>query len=615
MSEEETFLNFHSPEFNRPDDLNDCQDYQSFESLEGVVTADMRHQTERLGSNISAGGLARVPPRSKSIVTEAKVEGVAATPVPLIIISRGRTLIIDKDVEHAIACARTLSEKKLTCSILITDSANSDAVSRGLRRFPLFYADSASVRGAFGGFEATVSIKGEQQPLAKRFGDEAATFDLVLDLQPVHSFQGTPLPIGYYTPGFDTAALDEALAEMAEMRGRFKKPQFTDLQKTRCFHGKSRTRECHRCVEICPIGAIQSADGAISINHYLCQGCGGCALVCPADAINMTQSSRDEILIRLQSTLQARQEHTQSPATLVISDLMMADHAVSGRNEMDDMDSIIFDVDQIAFVSADILLAALAYGAGNIILTCGPQTPSSIRTAVELQVQTACAIVRGLGMPEGTIRFVVASAQNIDIEENADTPLYPEPYPGRAPLAPATFPSGLDRRALIRLASRYLYDQSAAPDPRLILPAGSPFGAVTVAGPCTLCMACTGACPSGALSTTGNLPQLVFRESQCHQCGLCEEICPEKVLRLQPRMLCDLPVVEVPVVLRQMEPFRCAECGVPFTTVSMIECITEKLKGHWMFADERQIRRLKMCADCRTRDTFMSEDMKSWNSH
>ena len=308
--------------------------------------------------------------------------------------------------------------------------------------------------------------------------------------------------------------------------------------------------------------------------------------------------------------LEAWRERAQSPAFLVISEPM-----APGTDETDDASTIVFEVDQIAFVGADILLAALAYGAGNILLTCRPQTPSSISIAMEHQVLMACAIVRGLGMPEGTIKFVGASPQNIDIYENTSTPLHPGPYAGRAPMEPATFPSGLGRRELIRSAGGYLYDHLTAPDPRLILPAGSPFGAVTVAGSCTLCMACTGVCPSGALSTNGDLPQLVFRESQCHQCGLCEEICPEKALRLQARLSCDLSAVETPVILRQVEPFRCVECGVPFATVHMIERMTEKLKGHWMFTDERQIRRLKMCADCRTRDTLMSEDMKSWNSH
>ena len=32
-----------------------------------------------------------------------------------------------------------------------------------------------------------------------------------------------------------------------------------------------------------------------------------------------------------------------------------------------------------------------------------------------------------------------------------------------------------------------------------------------------------------------------------------------------------------------------------------------QLSGHWMFEDEKALRRLKMCEDCRVKDIFESE--------
>ena len=41
-------IDFHSPEFNRTDELNDCSgNYRLFEPLDGIVTSDMRHQMDR----------------------------------------------------------------------------------------------------------------------------------------------------------------------------------------------------------------------------------------------------------------------------------------------------------------------------------------------------------------------------------------------------------------------------------------------------------------------------------------------------------------------------------------------------------------------------------------
>jgi hypothetical protein len=45
----------------------------------------------------------------------------------------------------------------------------------------------------------------------------------------------------------------------------------------------------------------------------------------------------------------------------------------------------------------------------------------------------------------------------------------------------------------------------------------------------------------------------------------------------------------------------------------MIDRMQAKLVGHWMYANERQLRRLRMCGACRTADALASEDMKTWN--
>jgi hypothetical protein len=82
---------------------------------------------------------------------------------------------------------------------------------------------------------------------------------------------------------------------------------------------------------------------------------------------------------------------------------------------------------------------------------------------------------------------------------------------------------------------------------------------------------------------------------------------------LVPRLLLDLKAAEKQTVLRETEPLRCVECGVPFAPPLMIDRIREKLAGHWMYVDERQLGRLKMCRDCRTRDALASPESSRWN--
>jgi ferredoxin len=171
-----------------------------------------------------------------------------------------------------------------------------------------------------------------------------------------------------------------------------------------------------------------------------------------------------------------------------------------------------------------------------------------------------------------------------------------------------------DGRTGIRRAVQHLYVQSKRMQPLIGMPGGSPFGAVAVdPARCTLCMACSVACPSGALLAGGDIPRLSFIESRCHQCGLCHEICPEGAMRLVPRILCDPDAVKAPSVLCEAEPFRCVVCGAPFTTQSMLNRMMDRLANHWMYAGDRQRRRLQMCRVCRTRDALISKDATAWN--
>jgi len=610
VKSDDVTINFHSVEFNHIDDLNDCAgNYRSFQTLDGVVTAHERHQVEinrkREGLDPPWNG---PPCLRKSEVKNDGAEALEAA-APLTVVSQGRTLIIDTDAERAMKCRKALCNHRLDCTLLITGTTLPNASASRLGQIRLLHVDSVSITGAFGGFSAKVTVGGSEKALAEWF-DDATVFDLVLDLQPVASFTGGRLPVGYYAPGPSSTAIEEAMAELPEMRGQFKKPQFVAFYKSRCFHGRSRAHDCYRCLETCPVGAIRSVDRKISVNHYLCQGCGGCALVCPADAFRIVQPPQEELLKSLQRSLESRSAAGISPMSLVISDgAWVASNRFPGTDEPDHDRRIFFEVAQIAYVRMEALLAALAYGARDVLVGCDSQNPPPIREAVEWQVKMARAILQGLGLEEERIRFLVVSPKDSDLTKAVPRPASIDKQPRNAPTMPTTFSPGRGGRALVHLAARYLQEQSGVHQPWLPLPTGSPFGTVVVnSDACTLCTVCVAACPSGALSSAGNAPRLVFREFQCHQCGLCRETCPEGAIQLEPRLHLEEPT-EGQTVLREAEFFRCVECGVPFAPPAMINRIKEKLVGHWMYASERQLRRLQMCRTCRTRDALISGKM------
>lgn len=602
-----TALNFHLPEFNHPDNLTDCSgNYCDFESLEGVITADMQHQIERReNAKCSKPPEEDLLPFRSTDQKSADQSSVDAT-APITVISYGRTLIIGRDAGEAIDCGNLLAGKGLKCTILLTSDSTAENVLPDPEDIPLQRVDSVSVTGAFGGFSATTTVNDKQQKLS-------AIFDLVLDLQSESSYTGDYKPVGYYSPGSEPENLDQVMRELPEMKGKFTKPQFNIFLKNHCFHGRSHRHDCHLCLDECPVGAIHSANGEISVNHSICQGCGACALVCPADAIRMVSPDLKKLLNELQRKIEDKIEQSASSPTVIFTDV---DDAVGMFPDLyrDHVDRYVYlEVEQIGRIGMEIFLTALALHAGKIVIACREQTAPAIGKLIKQQVEITGAVLRGLNFPEDTIRFITVASEESDTEEMPGlSPVFmeePVEFPFRQPF----YLPGDDKRSIVRRAAQYLYDRSGGTQAVIPLPEDAPYGSLTInRSACTLCMACAVACPSGALSASENVPRLRFLESDCHQCGLCAKTCPEKAIQLSPRLLLNPAAVYAPVVLHETEPFRCVVCGVPFASKAIIGRIREKLTGHWMYTNDRQLRRLQMCHVCRTRDAFGSKDIKLW---
>ncbi len=422
------------------------------------------------------------------------------------------------------------------------------------------------------------------------------------------AISGTPIP---EPGGQQKDNLDKTINEPPPMLGQFQKPQFTLFRKNHCLHGRVRKSSCEKCLAVCPHAAIQSIQGEISFNHHLCQGCGSCALVCPADAIRLVYPSRQERLSGLKRLLSGPSAGGAPASTLIISDDESDRYTTFPMDECGPNHKI-FTVAHIGHIDLQMLLIALIYGAGNIVVVCDPENDSAVIEAVWRQVDMSRAILSGLGQPADRIRFTVPPDNH-----QSDQEIFVDPccaIKSDVPFsAPDEFSDDRDSRMLVRLAVQQLYDRLNGKQPSLPLPEGSPFGAVAVDPACTLCMACVDACPSKALIAGGSAPRLEFIESRCNQCHGCTDVCPEGSLHLQPRILCDPIKTESPAVLYEVQAVRCIECGLPFASQAMIDRIQANLTGHPMFKSGRQLSRLQMCRACRTRDALMSEDMKTWN--
>jgi len=141
----------------------------------------------------------------------------------------------------------------------------------------------------------------------------------------------------------------------------------------------------------------------------------------------------------------------------------------------------------------------------------------------------------------------------------------------------------------------------------IVIGGPAPFGTLLVnRDTCTMCLACVGSCPEGALLDHADAPQLRFIETKCVQCGICAKTCPETAITLTPRLNL-AATARQPRVVNEAVVFKCIACGKPLGPEKMIANMLGRLAGHSMFAQPGALDRLKMCADCRVVDLMKNE--------
>ncbi|MEJ8856177.1 4Fe-4S dicluster domain-containing protein [Variovorax robiniae] len=444
-----------------------------------------------------------------------------------------------------------------------------------------------------------------------------AAFDLVLDLGAAPLIDWHAPPQGYLRcpGGLANADCVPTMLRLHELVGEFDKPKFFDYKQKLCAHSRNEVVGCNACVEVCSAHAItgDKARQRIVVNPNLCVGCGACTTVCPTGALGYVYPRAPEQGLRMRTLLSTYRQAGGKDATLLLHSDESGQRLIGelgraaqlGRAHGVPANVLPLALTHVASVGIDVWLSAIAFGASQVVvLATGDEAPDYI-VALRQQMDVAQTLMRGLGYQGSHFALVEAGTPAV-----LDTALAGLRDTRRTlPAQVARFAVAAEKRTTLDLMLDHLMDQAPAlrsppAHPLAIpLPAGSPLGAITVdKDACTLCLACVGACPSGALLDNLNAPQLRFIEKNCVQCGLCETTCPENAIALLPRLLA-APERKQQVVLNEAKPWACVRCGKPFGTQKAIEAMLGRLSGHSMFQGEA-LERLKMCSDCRVVDLF-----------
>src|SRR5206468_6213259 len=399
-------------------------------------------------------------------------------------------------------------------------------------------------------------------------------FDMVLDLSREPAVRAAQPPQGYLAPGSDPLEQALAAAQLSQMVGEFEKPRFFAYNEKICAHSRSSKTGCTQCIDVCSTGAIAPDGDHVKVDPHLCMGCGGCATVCPSGAMTYAYPRVPDLGARLKRLLSVYAQAGGKDACLLLHNTgdsrgLIAKLARRGRGLPARV--IPLEVHHPASIGIDVLLAALAYGASQIVVLATPKESAEYGEATKKQMGFAQSIATALGYEGAHFRLLATDAvAGLEKELWALAPAV-------TVSKPATYNLAAEKRATLEFAIEHLARLAPEPQETIALGAGAPYGQVLVdKQTCTLCMACVGACPESALVDGRDRPMLKFIERNCVQCGLCENTCPEDAIALAPRLLLTAQAKQE-VVLNEAEPFNCVRCGKPFGTRQMVDNMLGKL--------------------------------------
>ena len=394
-----TAIDFHSAEFNRVDDLTDSSgNVQSFEPLGDVITADMRHQMERRQSQDAVYPCTDDPTPAKKAERETargRCHRRASS------FERG---LRGANLDHRYGCpaCRRMQYPPRRTRAGVHRGADESRTGEGSGaragllgpapcRYPLGLRRLRRVRRRRHGERGSEAAGGRGSPKKTFRSISFSTFSLNPPMR------GSCCPWGITRPGRTPRVLTGPWRRCRRCGGgsssRNSPPSWMPGAST-ASRENGTAAAAWRSAPSAPFNPRIGKSPSIPTSARAAAPVRLPARRMPSGCWSRPGKS---CWRAMRQTIQSGWEERDQPPAVVISDSETAGEADDGR--------IHFRVEQIGHVGLELLLAALAFGAGRVAVACGPQNPAAIRRAVEWQVQMADAVLQGLGMPAGIVRF------------------------------------------------------------------------------------------------------------------------------------------------------------------------------------------------------------------
>ncbi len=131
---------------------------------------------------------------------------------------------------------------------------------------------------------------------------------------------------------------------------------------------------CGVCIKVCPVGAITSAAGGVTINPISCIGCGVCVPRCPRQALDLLHSTDEQLMAQIQGVSEG-ETHPKLVA-FIEKNTAYGSADLAGQTRSSYTPNVcIISVPSVGRVGLKHVLQAFASGADGIICVEGDDSP------------------------------------------------------------------------------------------------------------------------------------------------------------------------------------------------------------------------------------------------
>src|SRR6202022_415107 len=292
--------------------------------------------------------------------------------VPFVRFDSEGVLLIDGRAEQGSQAGNRLKESRDVTGLIKPLVA---VMPARVTEFPVVQGTIRSANGHLGAFELTVddyalpvpSSRGQLSFAAPRNG-AVSRCDLILDISGGPAlFAAADLRDGYLRADpADPAAVLRAVLKARDLTGAFDKPRYIDFTADICAHARSNIVGCHRCLDLCPAGAITPAGDHVAIDAHICAGCGQCAAACPTGAAAYALPPADALIRKLRVLLTAYREAGGTRPVVLVHDGAHGTPLIDALARFGDglpANVLPLEVNEVTQMGLEAIAACFAYGA------------------------------------------------------------------------------------------------------------------------------------------------------------------------------------------------------------------------------------------------------------